>query len=83
MGDQPGSMSPSDKASIDRARKRAQSGFRSMLLVFAVGFAALAIVTFISTGEVAAVLIVVFGFLGIAIFGWLAQRWVLRNIDGG
>jgi hypothetical protein len=83
MGSHPGPTSSSDKASVERARKRGQSMFRSMLLVFAGGSAALAIVAFIATGEVAAVLIVVFGFLGIAVFGWLGQRWVLRNIDGG
>jgi hypothetical protein len=53
-----------------------------MLLVFAVGFAALAVVAFIVTGEVGAALLVVFGFLGIAVFGWLGQRWLLRNIGG-
>jgi hypothetical protein len=54
-----------------------------MLLAFAGGFAALAVVAFIATGEVGAVLLVVFIFLGIAVFGWLGQRWLLRNIDGG
>jgi hypothetical protein len=54
-----------------------------MLLVFAVGFAALAVIAFIATGEVGPVLLVVFGFLGIAVFGWFGQRWLLRNMDGG
>lgn len=83
MGSHPGPTSSGDKASGDRARKRAQSMFRSMLLAFAGGFAALAVVAFIATGEVGAVLLVVFIFLGIAVFGWLGQRWLLRNIDGG
>lgn len=82
MDNHPGPTSPSDKTSSDRARERAQSMFRSMLRVFAVGFAALAVVAFIATGEVGAVLLVVFIFLGIAVFGWLGQRWLLRNIDG-
>lgn len=83
MGDQLDAPSSSSKASGDRARARAQGAFRSMLLVFAVGFAALAVVTFIATEEVGAVLLVVFGFLGIVVFGWLGQRWVLRNLDDG
>lgn len=73
----------SSEASSDRVRARAQGAFRSMLLVFAVGFAALAVIAFIATGEVGPVLLVVFGFLGIAVFGWFGQRWLLRNMDGG
>jgi hypothetical protein len=76
-----GPTSSSDKASIDRARDSGQRMFRSMLLVFTVGFAALAIVAFIETGEVAVVFLVVFIYLGIAVFGWLGQRWLLRNIS--
>lgn len=83
MGKHPDPANSNDKASVERARKRGQSMFRSTLLAFAGGSAALAVVAFIATGEIAAVLLVVFGFLGIAVFGWLGQRWVLRNIDGG
>ena len=83
MGNHPDPTSSSDRASVERARKRGQSMFRSTLLAFAGGSAALAVVAFIATGEVAAVLLVVFGFLGIAVFGWLGQRWVLRNIGDG
>ncbi len=83
MGNYPGPTGSGDKTSSVRARERAQSMFRSMLLVFAVGFAVLAVVAFIVTGEISAVLLVVFIFLGIAVFGWLGQRWLLRNIDGG
>jgi hypothetical protein len=82
MSNPPGPAGQSDQSISDRARERAQSAFRSMLLVFAVGFAALAVIAFIATGEVGAALLVVFGFLGIAVFGWLGQRWLLRDIDG-
>jgi hypothetical protein len=80
MGDL-GTPNSSDKASGDRARERAQSMFRSMLLAFAVGFAVLAIVAFIATKEVGIIFLVVFIFLGIAVCGWFGQRWLLRNID--
>jgi LPXTG-motif cell wall-anchored protein len=83
MGDRLDALNSSSKASGDRARARAQGAFRSMLLVFAVGFAALAVVAFIATGEIGAVLLVVFGFIGIAVCGWFGKRWLLRNIGGG
>ncbi len=83
MGNDLDALNSSNEASGDRARARAQGAFRSMLLVFAVGFAALAVVAFVVTGEVGAVLLVVFGFLGIAVCGWFGQRWLLRNIGGG
>jgi hypothetical protein len=53
-----------------------------MLLVFASGFAALAVFAFVATGEVGPVLLVVFAFLGIAVFGWFGQRWLLRDVGG-
>jgi hypothetical protein len=82
MGNHPGPTSSSGKSSSDRARERAQSMFRSMLLVFAVGFVALAIVGFIATKEVAVVFLSGFTYLGIVVFGWFGQRWLLRNIGG-
>jgi 4-hydroxybenzoate polyprenyltransferase len=81
MDDRPDTPNASNETSVERARARGQRAFRSMLGVFAVGFAALAGVAFIVTGEAAAVLLVVFAFLGIALFGWLGQRWLLRNIN--
>jgi hypothetical protein len=83
MENHPGPMSSSDKARIDRARERGQSMFRSMLLVFAGGFVGFAIVAFIVTKEVSVLFLTAFIFLGIAVFGWLGQRWLLRNIGGG
>jgi hypothetical protein len=83
MGKHPGPTSPIDKASIDRAREGGQRMFRSMLLVFTVGFAAFAVVAFIATGEIGVVFLVVFTYLGIAVCGWFGQRWLLRNMDGG
>jgi hypothetical protein len=82
MGDPLGPASSSGKASSDRARERAQSMFRSMLLAFAVGFFVLAIVAFIATKEVGVVFLLAFIFLGIVVCGWLGQRWLLRNISG-
>ena len=83
MDNHPGPTSSSDKASRDRARKRAQSTFRSMLLVFAGGFIVFAIVVFIETKEVSVLFLSAFIYLGIAVFGWLGQRWLLRNMDDG
>jgi hypothetical protein len=83
MDNHPGPTSSSDKASSDRARERAQSAFRSMLLVFAGGFAVFAVVAFIATKEISVVVLSAFIYLGIAVFGWLGQRWLLRNIDDG
>jgi hypothetical protein len=54
-----------------------------MLLAFAVGFAAVAIAGFIATKEVVVVILVIFTFLGMAVCGWLGQRWLLRNMDDG
>jgi hypothetical protein len=53
-----------------------------MLLVFAAGFVAFAIVAFIVTKEIAVVFLSAFIFLGIAVGGWFGQRWLLRNLDG-
>jgi hypothetical protein len=83
MSDHLGTPNSPSKESEDGAREAGRSAFRSMLLVFAVGFGALAVVAFIATGEVGPVLLVVFGFLGIAVFGWFGQRWLLRNMGEG
>lgn len=83
MDNHPGPTSSSDKTSSDRARERAQSMFRSMLLLFAGGFVVFAIVGFVATKEVAVVFLSAFIYLGIVVFGWLGQRWLLRNMDGG
>jgi hypothetical protein len=83
MGNDPGPTSSGDKASSDRARERAQSMFRSMLLVFAGGFVVLAVVAFVATKEVGVVFLTAFIYLGIVICGWFGQRWLLRNIGGG
>jgi hypothetical protein len=80
MGNHPGPISSSGKASSDLARERAQSMFRSMLLVFTVGFVAFAIVGFITTKEVAVVFLSGFTYLGIVGFGWCGKRWLLRHI---
>jgi hypothetical protein len=53
-----------------------------MLLAFAVGFVALAIVGFIATKEVGVVVLVGFIYFGIAVCGWFGQRWLLRNLGG-
>jgi hypothetical protein len=82
MDSHPGPKSSSGKASSNRARERAQSMFRSMLLVFAIGFVALAIVGFLATKEVAVLFLSGFTFLGIVVCGWLGQRWLLRKIGG-
>lgn len=79
----PGPADPNEESISDRARHRAQSAFRSMLLMFAVGFIALAVVGFIATKEVGVVLLVGFIYFGLAVCGWFGQRWLLRNIDGG
>ena len=67
----------------DVARARAQSVFRAMMLAFAVGFIALAVVAFLVTKEVGVVVLLVVTYLGIAICGRLGQRWLLRDIDDG
>jgi hypothetical protein len=54
-----------------------------MLLVFTGGFVVFAIIAFIATKEISVVFLTAFTYLGIAVFGWLGQRWLLRNIDGG
>jgi hypothetical protein len=72
-----------NKTRNDRAREAGKRAFRSMLLAFAVGFAAVAIAGFIATKEVVVVILVIFTFLGMAVCGWLGQRWLLRNMDDG
>jgi hypothetical protein len=54
--------------------------FRSMLLVFAIGFVVLTVVSFIVTKEVAVVFLLAFTYLGIVVCGWFGQRWLLRNL---
>jgi hypothetical protein len=77
LGNHPG---PNDQARLDRSRERGQSMFRSMLLVFAIGFVVLTVVSFIVTKEVAVVFLLAFTYLGIVVCGWFGQRWLLRNL---
>lgn len=82
MHEDPDPTSSNGEASGARVRKRAQSMFRSMLLMFTIGFGVFAVVVYIETKEVVVVFLVAFTYLGGAVFGWLGQRWLLRNIGG-
>jgi uncharacterized membrane protein (Fun14 family) len=63
------------------ARQRASSVFRGMLLVFAVGFLAFAIVGYIVTKEVGIVVLFVCIYGLTVVVGLWGKRWIMRNID--
>jgi Flp pilus assembly protein TadB len=63
------------------ARRRADSVFRGMLLIFVVGFLMFAILGYIMTKELGiVVLFVCIGGLTVVVGIW-GKRWIIRNID--
>ena len=63
------------------AKRRADSVFRGMLLVFVVGFLMFAIIGYIFTKEVGIVVLFVCICGLTVVVGLWGKRWIMRNID--
>jgi hypothetical protein len=64
----------------DMAVRRANSMFRGMLIIFAIGFLVLALVGYITTHEVAVIVLMALIYVGILLVGFWGKRHLLRDM---
>ncbi|HEV7944038.1 MAG TPA: hypothetical protein VGP17_14715 [Solirubrobacteraceae bacterium] len=67
-------------ARYDAATRRANSVFRGMLVVFAIGFATIALVGYIATHEVAVIVLFAVIYGGIALIGFWGKKYLIRDM---